>query len=290
MPAPEISVPPALAELTDRLQCPRCGEPMAPVERSLRCTDGHVYDVARQGYVNLLPGDARPGTADTSAMVLARREFLQSGHYAPLVELLTRDAAAVLTAGDLIVDAGAGTGHYVSAVLDGCPGTFGLALDLSKYAARLAARAHPRLAALVVDLWQPLPVRSESAALLLDVFAPRNPAEFHRVLRPGGTLLVVTPGPRHLTELVSALGLLSVDDRKGERLQATLGGYFDTVEIQECTTRLRLSGREIEDLAGMGPSAHHVDPTALAARVAQLDQPAEVTASFQVSTFRRRAR
>ena len=86
------------------------------------------------------------------------------------------------------------------------------------------------MAAVVCDAWQALPVADGVAALVLDVFAPRNPPEFRRVLRPGGKLLVVTPTARHLSELVTGLGLLSVDERKPERLEQALGADFVLLE------------------------------------------------------------
>src|SRR6202044_3128376 len=75
----------------------------------------------------------------------------------------------------------------------------------------------------------PLPVADGAAAVVLDVFAPRNGAELRRVLHPAGRLLVVTPSPGHLAELAGPLGLLSVDPRKDERLAGTLGPYFRLV-------------------------------------------------------------
>src|SRR5688572_20694208 len=119
-----------------------------------------------------------------------------------------------------ILDLGAGTGWYLARVLERLPGRQGLALDLSKHALRRAARAHPRIGAVACDAWAPLPLRDGVAALVLSVFAPRDGAEIARVLRPGGALVVVTPTDRHLEPLVSKLGLLTVDERKEERIDA----------------------------------------------------------------------
>ncbi len=264
------------------LLCPLCGERFAAGERALRCERGHTFDVAKQGYVNLLPGDARPGTADSAEMVRARVEFLAAGHYAPLAGALARavpdDAATVL-------DAGAGTGYYLAHALDRLPPAIGLALDLSKFALRRAARAHPRARAAVWDVWQPLPVRSAAVDVVLNVFAPRNPAEFHRVLRDGGTLLVVTPEPDHLAELrAGRAGMLDVDADKAERLAEALtaSGLFHPAESVALSYEMSLTAGEAADAIGMGPSARHLagPPEILAAP--------RVTASFRVSAYRRR--
>jgi 23S rRNA (guanine745-N1)-methyltransferase len=263
------------------LQCPHCAGGLAISDRSLRCPTGHSFDIARQGYVNLLPGDARPGTADTADMATARREFLESGWYGPIAERLADSAAG---AGP-VVDAGGGTGYYLNAVLDRSPQNIGLALDVSKHAARIAARAHPRAMAAVVDLWRPLPVRTGSVGILLNVFAPRNGPEFRRILRPDGKLVVVTPTERHLAEL-APLGMLSVDQRKDERLRDTLGGDFRLAETASCTATLSLSHQAIEQAAAMSPSAHHIPVELLPERVRELAEPFDVTMAVTVRTFR----
>ena len=178
-----------------------------------------------------------------------------------------------------IVEVGAGTGYYLAAVLDRFPGRTGLALDISKFAARRAARAHERMAAVVCDAWSALPVADASASLILDIFAPRNPPEFRRVLRPDGALLVVTPSPRHLEELVAGLGLLKVDERKPERLERSLGGDFVLSEQAEYEERLRLTPAEALALVAMGPSARHLQAHELAERLQALGDFVEVTVS-----------
>src|SRR5690349_12855486 len=119
-----------LADVVDLLRCPVCGDGLACGERSVRCPAGHVFDVARQGYAGLLTGGAHAGTADTAAMVAARAEFLGGGHFAPLAELIADRAAERAPGGGCVLDAGAGTGYYLSAVLDRLPGTPGVALDV----------------------------------------------------------------------------------------------------------------------------------------------------------------
>ncbi|MFC1418617.1 putative RNA methyltransferase [Streptacidiphilus cavernicola] len=292
-----------LQDVVEYLACPHCGLALAQAAdgRSLRCQDRHSFDIARQGYASLLPGDAHTGTGDTAAMVAARDAFLGAGHYAPIAAALAAAAptdtaptepAPTETAGAAagrrcVVDLGAGTGHYLAAVLDALPEAHGIALDISKFALRRAARAHPRAGAVVCDAWRPLPLRDGVADLVLNVFAPRNGPEIRRVLRPGGSLLVVSPTPRHLTELVRELGLLGVDDRKPERLAATLGPYLEPAGDSEHTFPLLLDHAAVRTVAGMGPSAWHTDQDALAERIGALPDLVPVTASVTLSRFTR---
>jgi 23S rRNA (guanine745-N1)-methyltransferase len=274
-----------LTDVLPYLRCPVCGGDLTGDERALRCTAGHTFDIARQGYAGLLTGDARTGTADTAQMVAARVEFLDGGHFAPLADLIAERAAAAAPDEGCVLDAGAGTGYHLGAVLDRLPGRYGVALDISKHALRRAARAHPRIGALTWDVWRPLPVRTDSVAVLLDVFAPRNAEEFHRVLRPDGILLVATPAAHHLDELVGPLGLLTVDPRKAERVADTLKERFAPAGTWPLELPLRLTHAEVASLVAMGPSAWHTDPEALRGRIAALAEPVRVTAAFEVRVF-----
>jgi 23S rRNA (guanine745-N1)-methyltransferase len=149
-------------------------------------------------------------------------------------------------------------------------------------------QAHPRIGGVRADLWQRLPLADSAATLLLNVFAPRNPAEFHRVLSPTGALLTVIPTGQHLAELVAPLGLLSVAAHKPNQLEVSLGERFRTEHAAEHRVTLRLPRRDVAALAGMGPSAWHTDPDQLAARVAALPEPVEVTAACQLTVWRPR--
>lgn len=274
-----------LADVVRYLVCPVCGADLELADRELHCPGGHTFDIARQGYANLLPGNARPGTADTPEMVRARDQFLGAGHFAALADHLALDVSRAEPS--LVLDAGAGTGHYLSRILDRAPDAAGLALDISKHAARRAAKAHPRAGAVVADLWRPLPLRDGAADTVVNVFAPRNAAEFHRVLHDDGLLFTVTPSPRHLGVLVESLGLLSIDERKTERTDAALAGYFKLDSREEIDTRADLAHEEVITLVGMGPSAHHVPVDRLRESLARLPDPLATPLSFVLSSYRR---
>jgi len=268
------------ADLIAYLRCPVCSETLAEQGAMLRCPRGHSFDQARQGYVHLSAGPpTHPG--DTAEMVAARAGFLAAGHYSFIT------AALVDAAPDrgLVLDVGAGPGSHLGKVLDARPETVGLAIDVSKPALRRAAKAHPRAGAILADAWRGLPVVDAGAAVLLNVFAPRNGPEFARVLAPDGALLVVTPTGDHLAELVTALDLIRVDPAKDDRVAASLTPWFVETSSAVHERVLALSRAEVTTLVGMGPSAWHTRPEELASRVAELPEPYPVTAQVRVTRY-----
>lgn len=202
------------------LICPVCGERLRPAPGALRCEKRHSFDIARQGYVNLLPpAPSSRRRGDDLAMVAARTDFLNTGAYAPLRDALCEAALRYAAAAPVLLDAGIGEGYYTAAVMSAlaaagnAPAVIGV--DISKTALAAAARRFPK-----ADLLRPgtdradlppvtlavgsvfhLPVPDGSVDLLLSVFAPDAPAEFLRVLKPGGVLMRVEPGQRHLMGL-----------------------------------------------------------------------------------------
>ena len=271
---------PVLDDLLPLLRCPHCGGALERAGDAVRCPDGHSFDLARQGYLSLLAGDGAPA-GDTAEMVAARERFLAAGHF----ERVTTRLAEAVEGGapGVIVDVGAGPGFHLARVLDCLPAARGLALDVSKPALRRAARAHPRLAAVAADTWSPLPLGDAVAAAVIDVFAPRNAPEIARILREDGVAAFVTPAPGHLRELVTALGLLTVDEHKHERLAEQLAPHLEIVATEDLEWRLRLDRAAARDAAGMGPTAFHVDAPELAERVAELPQPVDVTAAVTLT-------
>jgi 23S rRNA (guanine745-N1)-methyltransferase len=221
---------------------------------------------------------------DTAEMVAAREALHAAGHLDfvgdAIAEALATDAKG------LAVEVGAGTGYHLARTLDARPDLLGLAVDVAKPALRRAARAHPRMAAIRADVWRGLPITDGAATAVLDVFAPRSGAEFRRILAADGVLIVVTPEPDHLSELVAALGLLRVDPDKPDRLQAGLAPWFTPGPAVRHAVPLRLSHVDAGALAAMGPSAHHLDPAIREARLREAPEPFLTTAAVRISQWR----
>lgn len=288
-----VPLPPALSLFLDVLRCPACRTTrrLHPGPGVLRCPAGHTFDLARHGYVNLLTG-ARATSGDDADMVRARSRFLATGAYAPLREATVRLAADAVPGAvhaapgrpPTVLDAGCGTGYYLAGVLARLPGARGVGLDSSARALRAAARAHDRAAALAGDVFRPLPLDDGVADVVLDVFAPRNPAEYHRVLHPAGRLIVVRPTGRHLAELRDRWpSMVAVDPAKEERLRRALGPRFEAAATERVEYRAALTGPAVQDLMAMTPSARH------AWRTADDRAPAtRVTVSVLATTYRPR--
>ncbi|MFI5683664.1 putative RNA methyltransferase [Streptomyces sp. NPDC051636] len=259
-----VSLPPALELFLDLLRCPTCHtRRLHPDRGALHCPAGHTFDIARHGYASLLTG-TRATSGDDAAMAQARARFLSTDTYAPIRKVVASLAADAVSEQTTVVDVGCGTGDYLASVLDQLPCARGLGLDTSVRALRSAARAHERAAAAAWDVFRPFPLASGVADVVLDVFAPRNPAEFHRVLRPTGRLIVVRPTGRHLAELRGRVpAMVTIDPAKEQRLHRVLDPYFEAAVTEQVEYTMSATRQEVLDLVGMTPSARHLSPADL---------------------------
>lgn len=190
------------------LICPNCGAPLSFREdaKVFRCTGGHSFDVAKEGYVNLLVGSkSGEGRGDSKESARARHAFLEKGYYACL-----KDALAEQLSGT-VLDICCGEGYYdfPETLPEGVEAFYGF--DLSKEMVRLAARrakgkgaSEPPYRYFVANLSK-IPVADHSIDTALHLFAPFHETEFARVLQPDGTLYSVIPGENHLWELKKAV-------------------------------------------------------------------------------------
>lgn len=239
------------------LACPLDGSPLQRNEGSWRCADGHSFDIARQGYVNLLPvqhkrsGD--PG--DSKAMVAARQSFLAADHYQPVAEAVSRRVleGATPQAPLNCLDAGCGEGYYLRALVSAAAGRQALelmGLDISKWAI-LAAAKQQKHTSWVVGSNANLPVLAGTLDRLLCMFGFPVAHEFARVLKPGGLLLKVDAGPDHLRELREIIYPALKPERTAE---AAVPDDFTHLVTDTVRYSLELnSAQEISDLLAMTP-------------------------------------
>ena len=252
------------------LRCPFCKSEFAAAAGTLICLNKHSFDIARGGYVNLLrPGRHRPAAGGDSATQLHHRAtFLDAGHLDAVASTIV-DHVAEADAGRTlapwrVLDAGSGTGHHLARVVNTLTGpVIGLGLDISKDAARRAARRWPALAFAVTDLWGEWPLYDGAADLVLSIFAPKNFPEAARVLRPGGWFAVAYPGPDHLVELRRRFGLLGQYGDNTRRYADLMGRFVGPSITTRLYDRVLLDRPTLRSAVLMGPNAHHVDPLIL---------------------------
>lgn len=189
--------------------CPVCGKALRPDAGSYRCENRHCFDLAKSGYVNLLPpSPAAKRHGDDRRMVQARTQFLSRGYYAHLMQAVAALCAELTGSAPVIVDAGCGEGAYTKHVYDvltaqgKTPQIAGI--DISTDALRHAAKLLPE-AGFCAASTAHMPLADACADLILNIFSPFMAAEFRRVLREGGYLVRVVPMARHLWELKAAV-------------------------------------------------------------------------------------
>ncbi len=253
--------------LVERLACPVCGAPLGlgASGGSLLCTGDndahrvHCFDGAASGYLPLAP--RHPGGGDAKDAVRARTAFLSGGYYAPMAEAIVRSVTAHTPSEGCILDAGCGEGYYSAHMV--AAGYHVMGVDLSKFAVEAAAKAaravrnrdgqavsHTLYA--VGSVFE-LPVREGSFDTVTNIFAPCAPAEYARVLRSGGHLIVVGAGERHLFGLKQFL----YDDpylNDPRRDLPAEGDGFELIETDRAACTVCVEGREhIAALFSMTP-------------------------------------
>ena len=182
--------------------CPLCGQPLEQNGGSLVCPDRHTYDIARQGYVNLLPVQQKhslsPG--DTPEMLAARRRFLDLGYYSPICGDVIRALEAIPGGVSAVIDVGCGEGYYTEQFLRLFQDARIIGADISKAAVRMAASRTKEISWITATASH-LPVADGAADAVTAMFSLFCEEEFARVLRPGGRVIEVTAGTEHLIEL-----------------------------------------------------------------------------------------
>lgn len=263
------------------LMCPVCRQSLNLTERTWRCEQGHSYDVAKQGYVNLhvVQHKHSKNPGDTPESVDARRAFLQGGYYQPLQQAVV-DLLKQLNV-KAILDIGCGEGYYTSAmqqVVEQCVG-----VDIAKNAVQRAAKLNTEVT-WVVGTGATLPVLDQSMDACTSLFSPIPQAEIARVLKDEGHLIVVTPASEHLYAMREAL-FEQVNPHTPEKFVEQLQDLFELKQEQIIDAPFVLDQQALKNLIAMTPYAYKASPE----RRSQLEQQSqlEITASFQIYVFQK---
>jgi len=190
----------------NELRCPLCHLPLLHNTQGLACTNRHQFDRAKEGYFNLLPVQNKhsrePG--DAKEQLQARRQFLQAGFFDPLKKRLQELLPA---ATKTLLDIGCGEGYFTAGLSDALPQAQVYGIDIAKAGVRMAAKRvkdKTNLTYCVASSFD-LPFTDESIDVITRIYAPSKDAELWRVMKPGGYLVIVTPGENHLFSLRSRI-------------------------------------------------------------------------------------
>ena len=263
------------------LLCPICGELLIKQEKSYRCEKGHSFDIARQGYVNLLTVQQKHSLApgDTREQVLSRRAFLEAGHYAPISDALIAAAKKYAAAGP-ILDVGCGEGYY-SAGLASSMETELLGLDISKEAVRYAAGRYKNAQWICASAAR-LPVKDHSVGLVTSLFALTMAEEFHRVLRSDGAYIQVLAAEDHLLGLKN---IIYPELHHKEKFTTPHVPGFRLAESRTLQFTFTVEGEQVQNLLSMTPHVYRISKEG-AERLAATEKLTD-TASAVLNVFRK---
>ena len=186
--------------------CPVCSGELIKTENTYRCAEGHSFDIARQGYVNLLRSQqsSKKHHGDDKLMVLARQKFLNKGYYKPLSDAIDEIAVKYSSNEPRILDAGCGEGWYtanlISALKEAGKQPEVIGIDISKDALKAAAQRCKEASFAVASAYD-LPVADSSQDMVISIFSPLADGEFRRTVKSGGYFVRAVPGEEHLLGL-----------------------------------------------------------------------------------------
>lgn len=260
--------------------CPLCGAPLTRRNSAMCCENRHNFDIARQGYVNLLPVQQKhslhPG--DTPEQVRARRQFLDGGFYAPIAEAVCK-LAVESGCGGPILDVGCGEGYYSAALSEALQAEL-VGLDISKEAVRYAAGRYKNATWLCASAAR-LPVKDSSVGVLTSLFALTLPEEFHRVLRPDGAYIQVLAAADHLLALKSVIYPQLTEKSKESTPQLSGFSLEKSIPVR---FSFRVQGEQVQNLLSMTPHVYRIGKEGLE-RLRQLEELTD-TASCVVNLYR----
>lgn len=239
-----------------RLICPVCGRELIKNEKSYSCKKRHSFDIARQGYVNLLPVQNKhslsPG--DTKAMLSARRNFLDKEYYLPLCS----DIADMIkkyspSQRPVIIDSGSGEGYYTVQLKERCNAVC-MGVDIAKEASKMSCSRDKEILWAVATASH-IPVEDNSADVVTAVFSLFMNDEYARVLKEGGIVVEVTAGSKHLTELKQ---IIYDEVFEQNKKPSSFGEQYSLITQEDRVFGIDIGRQDLEALLMMTPHSHRI--------------------------------
>lgn len=239
-----------------QLRCPICHQPIRIGESNkLICTNRHSFDLAKQGYVNLLnqPSDSQ---YDKKLFASRRQIITETGLYHLLHKKIAEIVAENLPeAGQyMILDAGSGEGSHLHEVVKSQqePTVSGIGIDISKEGVKMAAGQYKDQMWFVADLAN-LPIADQSVAVIMNILSPANYQEFKRVLVDDGLIIKVVPRSDYLAELREAIGKKEAQAYDNKKITSLFGEHFQLIDVISLTNQVELTAQERKHC----PKWHH---------------------------------
>ena len=274
------------ASETIHYKCPICEHQLDLNQRSYKCENNHCFDLAKEGYVNLLPvqnkKSKQPG--DNAEMIQARREFLQAGHYAFLAHKVAEIIEATTKARAAFIDIGCGEGYYSEAVKNTSAGTSIHGIDISKTAVKMSAKKNSFGHFSVASAYK-LPYFDAQFDCALSIFSPLSYSEAARVLKPQGVFVTVGPGPTHMRSL--AEHIYQKAHTHVNKAQPSTQKPFTLEDKHRLQKNIQVKNKDLSNLLLMTPYYWSCSEETKQ-RIKKLDK-LEIELDFEISVLKQRA-
>ncbi|EPR94168.1 rRNA (guanine-N1)-methyltransferase [Streptococcus mitis 18/56] len=241
--------------------CPICQENLTLVETSLKCYNRHSFDLAKFGYVNLVP-QIKQSANYNKENFQNRQQILEAGFYQAILEDVS-DLLASSETFTTVLDIGCGEGFYSRKLQESHSDKTFYAFDISKDSVQIAAKSEPNWAVnwFVGDLAR-ITIKDASMDILLDIFSPANYGEFRRVLSKNGILIKVIPTENHLKEIRQKIqDQLTKKDYSNQDIKNHFQEHFTILSSQTASLTKTITAEQLQALLSMTPLLFHIDQT-----------------------------
>ncbi|MDQ0352841.1 23S rRNA (guanine745-N1)-methyltransferase [Alkalibacillus filiformis] len=239
----------------DLFQCPVCHETMSADDSKLTCQNRHMFDLAKQGYINMVQQSKK--TQYDQSLFEARQRLIQSGFYNQLMIQIESLLQSRNT--DFLLDAGCGEGSHLAQILDTVDHQLGVGVDIAKEGIQTAAKTYENAQWIVGDLAN-TPFTDKAFDAIINILSPSNYQEFTRLIKDSGIVIKVVPGPNYLKELREQIFAgTNQEGYSNEETVARFKQFFHLTHRENVYDEVTLTEGQFHDLIQMTPLTQGID-------------------------------